>query len=368
MKSAAFIIIILLFNIIPSFTQATNNAALLETITTKALYGFSKSHPLVKDKSDEEIVMWLKGMGINAVFCSYKDRSFIETLRKAGIKVYVEYSIFVGEILWEKYPSSRPVTAKGEKLKKYKWYAGVTPTVKKIRQEKLNGIRSLLKNNIVDGIWLDFIRWPCHWEVPAPEIQQTSFDELTIKKFADDTGLHTLLKSENSTVRANEILTKHLDSWTRWKCRQITSFVAEARKIVNLSNRKVLLGAFTVPWTENDYSGAIRTIIGQDYRALGKYLDVVSPMVYHGVCGKPVKWIGTVTTWVGENVGCAVWPVIQLADEPAKIPTHEIEKALKTALTSHGSTGVILFSMNALDDAKARVVKKILNQTIFKTK
>jgi hypothetical protein len=364
MKSAAFIIIILLFNIIPSFTQATNNAALLETITTKALYGFSKSHPLVKDKSDEEIVMWLKGMGINAVFCSYKDRSFIETLRKAGIKVYVEYSIFVGEILWEKYPSSRPVTAKGEKLKKYKWYAGVNPTVEEIRQEKLNDIHSLLKETRVDGIWLDFIRWPCHWEVPVPEIQQTSFDELTIKKFADDTGLHTLLKSENSTVRANEILTKHLDSWTRWKCRQITSFADDVRKIVNLSNRKVLLGAFTVPWTENDYSGAIRTIIGQDYRALGMYLDVVSPMVYHGVCGKPVEWIGTVTTRVTGNVGCAVWPVIQLAD----IPAQELEKALKTALTSHGSTGVILFSMHALDDAKSKVVKKVFHQTIFNTK
>jgi uncharacterized lipoprotein YddW (UPF0748 family) len=356
-----FIIIILSLGIIPGFVQAPDDTLLQKTIKTKALYGFSKSHPLLKGKQDSEIIIWLKDMGINAVFFRHKDRVFIERLHKAGIKVHVEYSVFVGEELWQKYPSSRPVTAKGEKLKKYKWYAGVNPTVEEIRQQKLEGIRSLVKETNIDGIWLDFIRWPCHWEVPAPEILQTSFDELTIKKFATDNGLTALLKLEKTTFQADKILTEHLDRWTRWKCQQITSFVAEARKIVDSAKKKILLGSFTVPWTDNDYSGAIKKIIGQDYDTLGRHLDVVSPMLYHKMCNKSVGWIGEVTTKIAGKVNCDIWPVIQLADEPVKIPPHELEKTLQTALTAKGSTGIILFSMKALDRDKIKVVKETLS-------
>lgn len=359
--SINFITIILSLTTISGLVKALDDTLPQKTITTKALYGFSKSHPLVKDKPDGEILIWLKDMGVNAVFCRHRDRTFIGRLHKAGIKVYVGYSVFVGEELWQKYPSSRPLTAKGKPLKKYKWYAGVNPTVKEIRQQKLEGIRSLIEETVIDGIWLDFIRWPCHWEVPAPEILQTSFDEFTIKKFAVDNGLTVLLKSDNTTLLADKILTEHLDQWTRWKCCQITSFVAEARKIVDASKREILLGAFTVPWADSDYGGAIKTIIGQDYEALGKHLDVVSPMVYHRLCNRSVDWIGDVTGKITGKVGCSTWPIIQLADEHVRIPSRELKKAMKTVLTAQGSTGIILFSMRDLDSTKLRVVKDIFS-------
>ena len=355
--SINFITLMLSLGIIPGFVQASDDTLPRKTITIKALYGFSKSQWLVRGKTDSEIIMWIKKLGFNAVFFSHKDSTFIERLQKEGIKVYVEYSVFVGEKLWQKYPTSRPVTAKGKKLKKYKWYAAVNPTVEEIRQQKLDGIRSLVKETVVDGIWLDFIRWPCHWEVPTPKILQTSFDQLTIKKFAADTGLSALLKYDNKRLMADKILTEHLDQWTCWKCQQITSFVAEARKIVDSAKRRILLGAFTVPWTYSDYDGAIRTIIGHDYEALGKYLDVISPMLYHSMCNRSVDWIGTVTTKIAGKVGCDICPIIRLADEPVKIPSLELEKALKTAITAQGSTGIILFSMQDLDSAKIKVIK-----------
>ena len=256
--------------------------------------------------------------------------------------------------LWQKYPLSRPITSKGTPLKKYKWYAGVNPTVEEVRSEKLQDIRSLVEESKVDGIWLDFIRWPCHWEVPNPEIVQTSFDETTIKKFAADTHLTTPLG-------ADKILQEHLDKWTSWKCEQIASFVAETRKIVDSAKRKILLGAFTVPWTDSDYNGAIKTIIGQDYEVLGTYLDVVSPMVYYRLCNRSIDWIGKVTTALSEKVTCEIWPVILLADEPVKLPPREIEKAIKTVLKAKGSRGIIFFSMRDLESDKARVIKNTLN-------
>lgn len=353
--------IILSFIISPGLAYALDNRPPEKTTLTRALFGFSKSHSMVKGKTDSAIIIWLKEMGFNAVFCRPKEKSLIESLHKAGIKVYVEYSLFVGEGLWQKYPLGRPVTSEGKPLKKYNWYAGVNPTVKEVRSEKLKGIRSLVEETEVDGIWLDFIRWPCHWEVPEPEILQTSFDEPTIKKFAADAGLSTLLKLESTPVRADKIIKDHLDKWTRWKCEQITSFVAETRKIADSAKSKILLGAFTVPWTDSDHNGAIKTIIGQDYEALGKHLDVVSPMVYHRLCNRPADWIGEATTAISEKVTCDTWPVVLLADEPVKLPPLELEKAIKTALKAKGSNGIILFSMRDLDSDKARVIKDTLS-------
>jgi len=353
MRAISFFTIFSLI-IIPDLVYALDNTPPEKITLTRVLCGFSKSHPLIKGKTDSEIIAWLKKMGFNAVFCRTKERTLIENLHKAGIKAYVEYSLFVGEGLWQKYPLSRPVTSKGKPLKKYKWYAGVNPTVEEVRSEKLKGIRSLVEETKVDGIWLDFIRWPCHWEVPDPEILQTSFDETTIKKFAAATCLTTPLK-------ADEILKEHLDEWTRWKCEQITSFVAETRKIVDSAKRKIILGAFTVPWIDSDYNGAIKTIIGQDYEVLGKHLDVVSPMVYHRLCNRSTDWIGKVTTAISEEVTCDIWPVVLLTDEPVKLPPLELEKAIRTALKAKGSRGIILFPLRDLESDKARVIENTLN-------
>ena len=41
----------------------------------------------------------------------------------------------------------------------------------------------------LDGVWLDFIRWPCHWEVPEPALPRTSFDAATVARFARDAGI-----------------------------------------------------------------------------------------------------------------------------------------------------------------------------------
>jgi hypothetical protein len=53
------------------------------------------------------------------------------------------------------------------------------------------------------------------------------------------------------------------------------------------------------------------SIIGQDYRALGRYVDVFSLMAYHRMCGYPVEWTGDVVAEVRALSGKPVWPIIQ---------------------------------------------------------
>ena len=64
---------------------------------------------------------------------------------------------------------------KGKKIDKVEWYAGVCPNQSWLREQKLNAIKELISKYDIDGIWLDFIRYPCHWEVINPKLEQTCF-------------------------------------------------------------------------------------------------------------------------------------------------------------------------------------------------
>jgi hypothetical protein len=134
--------------------------------------------------------------------------------------------------------------------------------------------------------------------------------------------------------------------------------VAEARKVLERTRPGALLGLFGVPWQLSDFEGAIHSVIGQDYRALGQIVDVLSPMVYHAMCGRPVAWIGQVLQEV-HTLSCKpVWPIIQSVDEPTPLPAEEYGEALDVTLNHPASGGVLVFTLKgALDEAKLAVTQ-----------
>ncbi len=99
----------------------------------RAIYGFVKEDSKFRNKSDEEVLQTLKSWHVNRVITRDVNDPLVSKLRKSGIRVYVEVPFFVGEKWWHKYPTSRPVTAAGELLKKEGWYAGVNPTNLNVR-------------------------------------------------------------------------------------------------------------------------------------------------------------------------------------------------------------------------------------------
>jgi len=120
------------------------------------------------------------------------------------------------------------------------------------------------------------------------------------------------------------------------------------------------MGLFGVPWRLADHDGAILRIVGQDYRALGEHVDVLSPMAYHLMCGQEPAWIGQVVAEVHAQSGRPVWPIIQSIDMPTVLSAQEYDRALEVALCSPASDGVLVFTMQgALDPGKlARTVAR----------
>jgi hypothetical protein len=308
-------------------------------------------------------VALLQSWGNTAVFGGHQDPEFVEAVHAAGMKIYAEFGCFVGADWWEKLPASRPITAEGEPLRKEDWYCGVNPTVSQIRQERLNALENLLADVCLDGVWLDFIRWPCHWEARNPYLPRTSFDSDTLGRFSRDTGIK-MPQGDVPTI-ARTLLERHEAEWIAWRCEQITSWVAEARTVLKRVRPDGILGLFGVPWRLADHDGAILKIIGQDYCALSRYVDVFSPMVYHLMCGYPPEWVGEVVEEIYELSGKPVWPIIQSVSEPTSLSAEEYGRTIDVVLHSDVSDGILVFTMKGvlLDQAKLAVTKAKFGRT-----
>jgi len=325
-------------------------------VKVKALYGFSPELAPFAGKRPAEQMATLRSWGVNAIFGGYENPVFVEAAHAGEIAVYAEFSCFAGAEWWERVPASRPITDRGQPLEEEDWYYGVNPTVPQVRHERLAALKNLLMAHAIDGVWLDFIRWPCHWEAKNPYLSHTSFDPETLARFSRDTGIY-LPPSRVSEV-AQILLGQYEEEWISWRCEQITSWVTEARRVLKRVRPDALVGLFGVPWRLADHEGAILKVIGQDYRALGQHVDVFSPMVYHRMCGRRPAWIGEVTEEIHELSAKPVWPIVQSVNKPSTLPAEEYGQALDMALHHQASGGVLVFTMeSALDEDKLAITK-----------
>jgi hypothetical protein len=323
---------------------------------TRALYGFSADLPPFAGRSAANQVAVLRSLGSTAVFGGYEDAAFVAAAHDAGLAVYAEFGCFIGREWWEQVPESRPVTSEGTPLDEHGWYFGVNPATAAVRRQQLLALEKLLAAHDLDGVWLDFIRWPCDWGEREPSMPQTSFDAATLATFRRDTGID--LPVEDPIAAARVLLGERAVEWKTWRCAQVTSWVADAEAVRRRVRPRATLGLFGVPWRLTDYDGAILRVIGQDYRALGQYVDVLSPMVYHRMCGRPPEWIGEVVEEVRALSGKPVWPIIQSVDDPDPLPAEEYRRALDVALGNPASDGVLVFTLEgALMGARLAVTK-----------
>jgi uncharacterized lipoprotein YddW (UPF0748 family) len=309
----------------------------------KAIFGVSREQAPFKGKKESEIADILKSFGVNAVFGVHEDRALATALQHSGIKVYAELALFSGPDRWKDHPEARPVTAEGKPIEKDKWYGGLCPNQEWLRKEKLDLLRKLAGEYRVDGVWLDYIRYSCHWEVPEPRIEQNCFCPVCMDLFQKSSGLRIPDEAGDAGGKAKWILSKHKDEWTKFKCGRIDAFVEESRRILKEANPDAVLGIFGVPWLESEHQDAIREVIAQDYKSLGKLVDVISPMCYHRMCGKDVEWIRTVSSEISRISGKPCAPIIQAAE----VPADEFRRALNAA-SADPLTGVIVFNMRGM--------------------
>lgn len=183
-----------------------------------------------------------------------------------------------------------------------KWVNPVNTTTQSYNQDHFNKllskIRTYSKMNYVAGIHLDYLRYPG-----------------TAYKYSYPNGV----SGENA----------------------ITEFTRQASKTLNSSNPSLILSAAVMPETNSN-----AYYYGQNIPVLGKYLDVICPMIYKGNYGKDPSWITATTNWFVKNSGGAkIWGGIQTykSDQSLDILSVQDLKIDSIAVMQGGAAGVALF-------------------------
>jgi hypothetical protein len=287
--------------------------------------------------------------GINALFVHSGriDAALIERCRAEGAAVYAEFGTFRGDYLLEKYPDVVPIGRDGLPIPKTKRFLGACPSAPRLLLEKRAALRNLVRTQPVAGIWLDYLHFHCDFELPDPPLDQSCFCDRCLARFTSDTGLEPA--GRTTAERAEWILSREAAAWTKWKCDVIAAFAREARRIVDEERPGTRLGIYSAPWTDDEYGGALRDILGEDLDRLHAVVDVFSPMVYQVKCGRPVAWVGEYTQWLAGRVGALnerrgreveVWPIVEAEGATGA----ELAAALRGALDA-GATGVMFYSL-----------------------
>lgn len=328
----------------------------------KIIYGYTPSLKIFEGKGLKEQVEILKELGTTGVFGGHNNKEFIDLMHKEGMKVYCSFGCFKGNEVWEEFPEARPVEDNMNLLEQDGNYFGVNPAYEPYRRQLLKKFEEVINGYDIDGIWLDFIRWPCHWEVKDTYLPQTSFDEYTTDRFERECNIK--LKSMSEQDKTKEILVEYNEEWIAWRCDIINSWVEEARDIIKRSGRNITLGMFTVPWTDKDKGNAIINIIGQDFEALSSYIDIFSPMVYHKMCDKDVEWIYEITNWMKSNFDSKVLPIIQSVDVPDELELNQYERSLNLLLNKEELDGLMIFKLQGItdNDERLKATKKIFKE------
>ncbi len=313
----------------------------------RGLYGFNPSAEIFRGLSPSEVAARLSRWGVNAVFLKSESPALRKALRAAEIKIFRTLTCFAGEDHWKTHPESRPINAAGLPIKKIKWYAGVCPNQGWLRARLLEKISRLAADG-PDGIWLDFIRYPAHWEVLEPALEETCFCPVCLAGFENRSGLK--LPAGTTADKARWILKNHASAWAGFKARTITEFVAEASSAVRAATaktgREVTLGLFAVPWTAQERDGAVRRALGQDFEALSPHVDVFSPMLYHQLIGREASWMTEVVAYFRSVSAKPVWPILYSGDRARPLSAAELERSLD--IVGAKADGVLLLSFSGL--------------------
>lgn len=290
----------------------------------------------------------LAASGFNSLVLRFEqaEQTWLDHCKHLGFSIFLETALFVGKQHWETYQDARPLERSGKALEAINWYYGVCPNQPELRSKKLQEIKKALELENLSGLFLDFIRYPCHWEeVRSANLSEYCFCPNCLKSYQAWGG-----KEPEG------------ESWTRWKCEQITQFVVEVRKLISTYNPHLNLGIFTVPWQENEFGGALRTILGQDRLELAKVVDSFAAMTYHALSAQYPPWIKLITQAIAHQTHKPVVPVVQAMNAPYRLSVIEFRQSLELALSC--STQIMVFHAEALlaENEKLQACHKVFEQ------
>ncbi|HUW85230.1 MAG TPA: hypothetical protein VMZ31_20800 [Phycisphaerae bacterium] len=218
--------------------------------------------------------------GANAVWFHGFNTDAFEICQKHSLAACVEFKTFRAD--FKKRPELIPIGIEGKSIRFGRLVQGVCLSkgqfLGEIEQDLLAGVRKFRPV----GIWLDYLTYPGWFELAEPDLQQSCFCPDCIADFCRHANV-------DATAPA-EILSRHQDRWTQYKCRRIAALGARYAEIIRSHLPGCVIGAYMCPWTPDEFDGALTRIFAQDYSMLAPSIDVFTPLIYAKKSGRSGDW------------------------------------------------------------------------------
>ncbi len=274
-------------------------------------------------------------------------RALLDQLHAQGLRVLAEQSLFVGDELRQQFPDSVPIDADGRPYVRDGWYVPACPNHPQVRRHRLDQITALLDHfgDAVDGLWLDFIRFPVRWEGKTPTLRPLCFCRHCLNLFLD-ADAEAYSPAETAAWAQTIVQERHAE-WVDWKCRRVAGFVQTVREEISTRGLALPLGIFALPWPRTAFDGAMRRVAGQDLAQLAQLVDYFSPMVYHKLCEQSPAWIAGVIRDHSEWAGKPILPIVQAVHRPDTTTPAQLDQALAHALDA-APAGALIFTLDPI--------------------
>lgn len=300
----------------------------------------------------------LDDYGVNALFVHGGSITpeLLTRARAEGARVFAEFPTLNGKGYVEKHPEAWPVNERGEKAAQATWFLGACPTEPGFRAWRMQQLGELLDRHELAGVWMDYLHWHAQFEDPNPVLPETCFSPTCLAAFEKAAGIR--VPPGATAARAGWILQRQEREWRNWRADQLFDWARAVREILRKKRPGALLGVYHCPWTDDEFGGARRRILGLDFDQLASAVDVFSPMVYHGRMKRPPEWVGENVEWLSRKLRnrAKIWPIVQAEETSAD----EFEKVLRAG-TAGTSTGVMMFTTRSVasDAAKMQVMRRV---------
>ena len=318
--------------------------------------------------------LWQQGnrlgdLGINAVFIgsSEIDQQTIERTRAEDCRIFAEFPTLNG--LYDDYvanhPEAHPIDETGQPAAQATWFMGACPTDPGFRAYRMGALRTFLGAHDVDGVWMDYLHWHAQFEDPYPLLCKTCFSESCLDSFQAATNI--AVSGDTTAEKAEWILLQAAQAWEDWRVSVLVDWAREFHSIVKEIRPDALVGNCQAAWKDEDFWGARRRCLGLDFEALAPYVDVFSPMPYHGRSGMPLEYVRDYAEYFSTRYDIAtepdkyprLWPIVQAFDSP-RVEPKELAAVLEYGLAGK-SSGVIAFTIDSVvaDPGKIEALKKV---------
>ncbi len=349
-------------------------ALLLVSLTTLPAFSQKEIPAMIHGTYAHPQEFWNTGArldeyGVNAVFVHSGglDPTTINRARSEGCLIFAEFATLNGEYgdYVYQHPEAHPIGADGNPVPKATWFLGACPTDPGFRAYRMQALRDLLAVADIDGVWMDYLHWHAQFEDPYPLFVKTCFNDCCLRSFEQWSGL----KVEGQTVpeKSQWIFMHAARPWEDWRVSVIVDWAREIRQIVKELRPQALVGNYQVAWKDEDLGGVRRRCMGLDFNGLLPYVDVFSPMIYHGRSGKTPEYVKEYVEYFSEHYPIQtepgkyprLWPIVQAHDEP-RISPEEFGRVLEYGLAGK-STGVMMFTLGsvAADSGKMAAMKRV---------